>query len=185
MEEHEPIATSQNMLGIIGYVNGSPRQQDLTFFMRACRTDAVDATFRVAPLNGGVYDASHPTDEANMDIQYAEAMVFPTLVLFSCSSSSFSSSSSSSSGDVPFSPLSLHLVRAALHLSSASSTPDSHEFAGPCVTSVGGTIDFELEVAATFSGGGFSLHFPRESFLDDVVSAFLEEFENDYGGLYK
>ena len=98
-EEHEPIATSQNMLGIISYVNGSPRQQYLTFFMRACRTDAVDATFRVAPLNGGVYDASHPTDEANMDIQYAGAMVFPTLVLFSCSSSY-----SSSSGDVTFSP---------------------------------------------------------------------------------
>ena len=69
-------------LSIIGYLDDSPRQQDLTNFMTNCRIDAVDATFRVVPLNGGVYDGSRPTDEANADIQYAETMVFPTPVIF-------------------------------------------------------------------------------------------------------
>jgi hypothetical protein len=29
-----------------------------------------------------VYDPSHPSDEANMYIQYAEAMVYPTPLIF-------------------------------------------------------------------------------------------------------
>ena len=81
-EGYEPAATSRNMLGIIGYLDDSPRQQDLTMFMTNYRIDAVDATFRVVPLNGGVYDGSHPTDEGNMDLQYAVTMVFPTPVIF-------------------------------------------------------------------------------------------------------
>jgi tripeptidyl-peptidase-1 len=46
------------------------------------------------------------------------------------------------------------------------------------------------EVAAAlfgggFSGGGFSLHFQRQSYQDGAVSTFLGHLGKDYAGLYK
>jgi len=41
------------------------------------------------------------------------------------------------------------------------------------------------EVAAMLSGGGFSNHFPRESYQDDAVLTFLQHFGSKYNGLYK
>ncbi|KAH9009823.1 subtilisin-like protein [Lactarius pseudohatsudake] len=46
-------------------------------------------------------------------------------------------------------------------------------FAGPYLTTVGGTTDYDPEVAAPLSGGGFSEHFPRPVYQDVAVSAFL------------
>ncbi|KAH9064391.1 subtilisin-like protein [Lactarius vividus] len=54
----------------LGYV---PAAADRKF-----RTDGEDATYTVLPVNGGRYDPRHPSVEANLDIQYAEAMTYPT-----------------------------------------------------------------------------------------------------------
>ena len=45
-------------------------------------SDAADATFTVVQVNGGGYDLSHPHIEANLDIQYAEAMRYPIPHIF-------------------------------------------------------------------------------------------------------
>jgi tripeptidyl-peptidase-1 len=72
---------------------------------------------------------------------------------------------------------------------------DGHGFAGLWVTSIGstslgrtilgGTTSFHPEVAALLSGGGFSFHFPQESYQDRAVSTFLEQFNSNYAGFYK
>jgi len=58
-------------------------------------------------------------------------------------------------------------------------------FAGPYVTVVGGTTDMFPEVAAYFSGGGFSNIFPRPPYQDDAVTTFLQRFGSQYNGLYR
>ncbi|KAH8995575.1 subtilisin-like protein [Lactarius hatsudake] len=54
----------------------------------------------------------------------------------------------------------------------------------PYLTAVGGTTDYDPEVAAPLSGGGFSDHFPRPAYQDVAVSAFLERQGTKYAGLY-
>ncbi|KAH9172024.1 subtilisin-like protein [Lactarius sanguifluus] len=54
----------------------------------------------------------------------------------------------------------------------------------PYVTAVGGTTDYDREVAAPFSGGGFSDHFPRPVYQDVAVSAFLVRQGTQYSDLY-
>ncbi|KAH8995578.1 subtilisin-like protein [Lactarius hatsudake] len=54
----------------------------------------------------------------------------------------------------------------------------------PYLTTVGGTTDYDPEVAAPLSGGGFSDHFPRPAYQDVAVSAFLERQGTQYAGLY-
>jgi tripeptidyl-peptidase-1 len=45
---------------------------------------------------------------------------------------------------------------------------------GPYVTTVGGTIKVNPEVAANFSGGGFSNYFSRPSYQEGAVSSYLQ-----------
>jgi tripeptidyl-peptidase I len=54
----------------------------------------------------------------------------------------------------------------------------------PFVTSVGGTTHVEPEVAVSFSSGGFSDRFPRPSYQDDAVSAYLDKLGDTWAGLY-
>ncbi|KAH9015228.1 subtilisin-like protein [Lactarius pseudohatsudake] len=54
----------------------------------------------------------------------------------------------------------------------------------PYLTTVGGTTDYDPEVAAPLSGGGFSDHFPRPAYQDVAVSAFLSRQGTEYAGLY-
>ncbi|KAG0697323.1 peptidase S8/S53 domain-containing protein [Suillus ampliporus] len=54
----------------------------------------------------------------------------------------------------------------------------------PYVTSVGGTVNVP-EIAANFSGGGFSNYFPRPSYQNAAVSAYLATLApGTYEGLY-
>ncbi|KAG2128979.1 peptidase S8/S53 domain-containing protein [Suillus clintonianus] len=54
----------------------------------------------------------------------------------------------------------------------------------PFVTAVGGTVNIP-EIAASFSGGGFSNYFGRPSYQDDAVSAYLATLTpGSYKGLY-
>ncbi|KAF8263862.1 subtilisin-like protein [Lactarius quietus] len=58
----------------------------------------------------------------------------------------------------------------------------------PFVTSVGGTqagaSNDDPEVAASISGGGFSLSFPRPPYQDNAVSTFLATFGDMYSNYY-
>ena len=68
-----------NVLAVVGFADALPSHDDLTTFMTNLRTGAEDATFVVLPVNGGldVYNPRQPSAEANMDIQYAEAITYP------------------------------------------------------------------------------------------------------------
>lgn len=54
----------------------------------------------------------------------------------------------------------------------------------PYVTSVGGTFGVEPEAAVSFSSGGFSDLFPRPSYQDAAVAAYLEILGDQWDGLY-
>ena len=48
-------------------------------------------------------------------------------------------------------------------------------FAGPWVTSVGGTTGIRPEVGSKTSGGVFSTFFDREEYRNDAVTTYLRE----------
>src|SRR6266404_6119104 len=50
--------------------------------MRQYRSDGAGATYSVEQVKGGGYDQNHPGTEANVNMQYAQAMVHPTPVTF-------------------------------------------------------------------------------------------------------
>ncbi|KAH8990959.1 subtilisin-like protein [Lactarius akahatsu] len=54
----------------------------------------------------------------------------------------------------------------------------------PWVTSVGGTTGYNPEVAASLSGGGFSVYFPRPSYQNNAVPTFLRNLGGQYNGFY-
>ncbi|KAH9044184.1 subtilisin-like protein [Lactarius hengduanensis] len=76
-ETYTPNTRSENVLGIVGFLGEYP-----TRVTRKYRSEADDATFTVVEVNGGGYDLTHPNEEANMDIQHAEAMAYPTPHIF-------------------------------------------------------------------------------------------------------
>ena len=55
----------------------------------------------------------------------------------------------------------------------------------PFVTAVGATTQINPEIAASFSGGGFSRYFPAPAYQTKVVSKYLEGLGSKYAGLYK
>ncbi|KAH9041497.1 peptidase S8/S53 domain-containing protein [Lactarius deliciosus] len=81
-ETYTPNAPGENVLGIVGFLGDYPSPADLTRFMQKYRSEADDATFTVVEVNDGGYDPTHPHEEANMDIQYTEAMAYPTPHVF-------------------------------------------------------------------------------------------------------
>ena len=66
-----------------------------------------------------------------------------------------------------------------------SRSPDRHHFAGPYVTSVGGTTQFRPEIAANLSGGGFSFYFMTPEYQLGVVLDYFQLDPDLYDGLYK
>ena len=79
-----PAAIDENKLGVAGYLGQYPSPTDLRTFMWDYRDDAVAAAYTVEQINGGDYEMSHPGTEANVDMQYAQAMAFPTPHIFYC-----------------------------------------------------------------------------------------------------
>ena len=57
-------------------------------------------------------------------------------------------------------------------------------FAGPYVTSVGGTTGRDPEIAASLSGGGFSSYFHRPPYQQQAVSGYLRWLGDLYQRLY-
>ncbi|KAH9167584.1 subtilisin-like protein [Lactarius sanguifluus] len=235
---YAPKATDRNALGITGYEWQFPSPQDLTLFMNEYRTDGDDATFTVTQVNGGEYDPGSPTLEANLDIQYAEAMAYPTRHIYystggtPCSpiddpylcwlryviaqddvdiprtiSTSYGGYEHDLSQEYVlsvctlFGQLGLRGVSVLFAsgdwgfgdgncLVQSSSGEVSVQFLPifpatcPWVTSVGGTTGHDPEVAASLSGGGFSIYFPRLPYQADPISTFLQIFGDKYSGLY-
>jgi tripeptidyl-peptidase-1 len=56
---------------------------------------------------------------------------------------------------------------------------------GPFITAVGGTSGVNPEVAASFSGGGFSNYFTRPSYQNAADSTYLINIGATYSDLYK
>ena len=76
-----PKATDRNVLGIAGYMGQYPSPADLMKFMWIYR-QTLDVNYDVERVNGGAYDPWHPGDEANLDMQYAQAIAYPTPVIY-------------------------------------------------------------------------------------------------------
>ncbi|KAH9165579.1 subtilisin-like protein [Lactarius sanguifluus] len=209
---YAPAATDRNKLGIAGFLGDSPSIDDLEQFMTEYRTDGADtATFDVVLISGGVYDPDNPSVEGNLNMQYTEAMAFPT-------PHTYYSTGGGSSMDPYLSWLNFMLslddnqlprtsacelyaqlgVRGASLLFSTGDYGvgrDCTDRSGnvrfrpvfpascPWVTSVGGTMDYP-EVGASFSSGGFSNYFSRPVYQDGAVATYLANLGGQYDGLY-
>ncbi|KAH9164787.1 subtilisin-like protein [Lactarius sanguifluus] len=79
---YRPAAVDRNVIGIAGYDGQYPSPKDLGLFMTEFRTDGEDATFSVVQVQGGGNDPDKPGIEANLDIQYSEAMTYPITNVF-------------------------------------------------------------------------------------------------------
>ncbi|KAF8267690.1 subtilisin-like protein [Lactarius quietus] len=243
-----PAATDKNEIGVAGFSNNYPSPADLEAFMVICRSDAIDASFAVDRINGGGIDPTQPSDEANQNIQYAQAIAYPTPQIFYSTGGLMASNpldENKPNPDDSFLTWLNHLINqenipqtisasygyyekffpieyttALCDLFAQLGTrgvsvlfpsgnegvggpenceasdgyrgqfvpefPSSyyHGFAGPWVTSVGGTISQNPEVAWISSGGGFSNHFPRPIYQYPSVPIFLQQFGYEYNGLY-
>ncbi|KAH9060371.1 subtilisin-like protein [Lactarius deliciosus] len=232
-EAYTPNAMNVNALGVVGLLGDSPSPADLAAFMRKYR-DADDATYyKVVKINGGGYDPTHPHEEANLDIQYAEAMAYPTPHIFysigrgpsgtddwfvtwleyildqrdipQTISISYGYEERWTSREYAFYVCNMFAMLGSLGVSVLVSSGNDGIGRGTCVnqdgtirfiprfpatctcpwvTVVGGTTDYEPEVAAVFSGGGFSDHFQRPLYQRRTVPTFLEKLGSRYQGLY-
>ncbi|KAH9053079.1 subtilisin-like protein [Lactarius vividus] len=81
---YKPTALTQNAIGILGFNNEFPSPTDLDLFMSVFRSDSDpdEVTFTVETVNGGQYDPSWPSMEANLDMQYAQAIAYPIPHIF-------------------------------------------------------------------------------------------------------
>ncbi|KAH9062363.1 subtilisin-like protein [Lactarius vividus] len=227
-----PTSTDRNSLGIVGFLGDYPSPADLEAFMRKYRSDAEDATFTVTQVNNGGYDPETPAEESSLDVQYAEAMAYPTPHIFYSTGGGASNTddsflsflnyflreprenipktiSTSYCIDEKAAPLeySLYVCNlfgqlGLLGVSVLYATCDDGvgkdctlsdgtvrfkpKFPATCpyVTAVGGTMDYNPEVGASFSGGGFSDYFTVPRYQQRVVPAFLQKLGNKYQGLY-
>src|SRR6266702_690668 len=80
--KYVPASTGQNTLGITGYHGQYASPSDLSIFMNRYRSDGVGATFTVEQVNGGGNDPTNPGIEANLNIQYTQAMAYPIQQVF-------------------------------------------------------------------------------------------------------
>ncbi|RXW21376.1 hypothetical protein EST38_g4477 [Candolleomyces aberdarensis] len=73
-----PRATRQNQLGIAGYLDQYANDADLQTFLGMFRSDAKGFTVPTVEVNRGGNDQNNPGIEANLDVQYASAISYPT-----------------------------------------------------------------------------------------------------------
>ncbi|KAH8985683.1 subtilisin-like protein [Lactarius akahatsu] len=227
-----PASTDRNSLGIVGFLEDYPSPADLEAFMRKYRSDAEDATFTVTQVNNGGYDPEKPAIEASLDLQYAEAMAYPTPHIFYSTgrgasntddwyisflgyflreprenipktiSTSYCSEEKTASLEYSVYVCNLFGQLGLLGVSVLYATCDDGvgkdctlsdgtirfkpPFPATCpfVTAVGGTMDYNPEVGASFSGGGFSDYFKLPRYQRRVVPAFLQNLGNKHQGLY-
>ncbi|KAH8984520.1 peptidase S8/S53 domain-containing protein [Lactarius akahatsu] len=150
--------------------------------MSIYRSDGTNAAISVVQVNGGGYDPTNPTTEANLDTQYAMAMAYPTPVIFYSTGRGPADTTDYfvswldyilMQGDIPRT-ISISIL-GVLGVSVLIATGDDGVGKGDCVTddgsvrfysqfpatcpyvtAVGGTTNHDPEIAASISGGGFS-----------------------------
>ncbi|KAH8985682.1 subtilisin-like protein [Lactarius akahatsu] len=227
---YKPAAIDRNFLGIAGFLNDYPSPTDLKAFMRKYRSDGKKATFTVMRVNNGGYDPKRPAIEANLDLQYAMAMAYPTPHIFYSTgqgrsntddwfisflgyflrqqngpktiSTSYCVNEKSSSLEYSIYVCDLFGKLGLLGVSVLYATCDDGvgkdctlsdgtvrfkpKFPATCpyVTAVGGTTDFDPEVGAVISGGGFSDYFKIPDYQRQAVPGFFQILGNKYNGLY-
>ncbi|KAF8271680.1 subtilisin-like protein [Lactarius quietus] len=79
---YTPAASYRNTLAVVGFLSLYPSPTDLRAFMEKYRSDGADGTYMVVQVNYGGYDPNRPDNEANLDIQYAQGMAYPTPLVF-------------------------------------------------------------------------------------------------------
>ncbi|KAH9167872.1 subtilisin-like protein [Lactarius sanguifluus] len=77
-----PAATDRNVLGVTGYTEEYPNPVDLTTFMDRFHSPGTGATYTVVQVDNGGYDPNHPGTEANLNVQYASGMAYPTPITY-------------------------------------------------------------------------------------------------------
>ncbi|KAH9057762.1 subtilisin-like protein [Lactarius vividus] len=233
-----PKATDRNTLGIAGFGEEYLSPQDLTAFMVEYRTDGEDATFNVVQINGGGYDPNKPGLEGSVDIQYAQAMAYPTPHIYYSTggtpesltddpyirwldylldednvnipqtiTTSYGGYEHLGSLEYETKVCELFSQLGARGVSVLFASGDYGVGQGDCmvrdssgntyyqflpffpatcpwVTSVGGTTSHNPEVAASLSGGGFSIYFDRPEYQEGVIPTFLQSLGDTYQGFY-
>ena len=81
-----PRVPTRNSLGMMGYKYEIPIETALTSFMSLFRREAQNPTFRVEPVDNGDIQPG-PSLEANLEMEYAQAIAFPTQHIFYATSS--------------------------------------------------------------------------------------------------
>ncbi|KAH8997050.1 subtilisin-like protein, partial [Lactarius hatsudake] len=220
--------------GLRSQSDGPERTRDYRFR----RATGEDASFDVVQINGGGYDPNKPGLEGSLDIQYAEAMAYPTPHIYYSTDGTPESLTDDpyirwldylldeDNDDIPqtistsyggyehiasleyatkvcdlFSQLGARGV-SVLFASGDYGVGDGdclvrdgsgntyYQFlpffpaSCPWVTSVGGTTSHDPEVAASLSGGGFSIYFDRPEYQEGVIPTFLQHLGDTYEGFY-
>jgi tripeptidyl-peptidase-1 len=79
---YTPTEIAKNKIGITGYLEQFPNTADLTSFTKEFLPQATNATFTLVEINGGLDTQSDPGVEANLDVQYATGLSWPTPMIF-------------------------------------------------------------------------------------------------------
>ncbi|KAH9054944.1 subtilisin-like protein [Lactarius vividus] len=183
-EAYTPNTHGENVLGIVGFFGHYPSPADLGAFMRKFRSEAGPSGTdddleswleyildqenipQTVSISYSIVEHFVSREYAiNVCDQFAKLGVRGVSVLVSSGNNGIGDGTCMrDDGTVRFEP----------------------RFPGTCpyVTAVGGTTDYEPEVAAEFSGGGFSDYFQRPTYQEEAVSTFLQDLGNRYQGLY-
>lgn len=79
---YTPTETAVNKIGITGYLEQFASTSDLATFVKSFLPQATNATFTLTEINGGLNTQNDPGVEANLDVQYATGMSWPTPMIF-------------------------------------------------------------------------------------------------------
>ena len=116
---YKPLATSNNTIGITGYLGEYASYSDLTTFLTRFRTDAATASFSFVPVNGGINDQSQPGMEVrSSSLNHVEGKV-DVIFISSHRLTSISNTPSRS----PTRPRTSSIAQLALHPTSLMSKP--------------------------------------------------------------
>ncbi|RPD54222.1 family S53 protease [Lentinus tigrinus ALCF2SS1-7] len=226
-----PATATGNSIGVSGYDDQIPSEEDLQIFFDAWRPDVTTTPgFNVVSVDGGV-TSGEGTAEASLDIQYTVGVAtdVPTtfysvgdpsaqgfidlanlllgldqLPLVLTTSYSFFEYQFEGTGSLPDSFCNLYAQLGARGTTVVFSSGDwgvySINFDGSCntttfaptfpstcpfLTSVGATTGFDgPEVAANFSGGGFSNIFAQPDYQSAVVENYLNAIGSTNAGLF-
>ncbi|EIW75859.1 tripeptidyl peptidase A [Coniophora puteana RWD-64-598 SS2] len=79
-EGYIPSNTSGNAIGITGYIEQYANYEDLQTFYKSQNPAAAGSNFTFVSVNGGknIQDPANASTEANLDVQYALGMTYPT-----------------------------------------------------------------------------------------------------------